>query len=276
MSSLDGSESITRRSGIVERVTSLLDAVRQAGEPPTYDEIAAVARLPLSTTYRLLSTLVAQAWLAVDARGRYTLGWRSTQLGHAQADPATVRAAASEELLELGWQTNGVAHLTVLEQVTVHYLDKISNSALYHRLASAVGAKMPACMTVSGQVLLTSLPTDWVAVRHSDGPWSLAQQDRLMRIMDETRRSEGVRAIPARLHPIGVSNVAAPIVGPEGAVAAISVATLTADIDRIVPLVQGAARRISDSLFGARPQEPVPFQSAEGPLRRTTLFSVQG
>ncbi len=255
MSPAKGTLSATRRSGMIERVTSLLDAVREAGDPPSYTEIAAATSLPLSTTYRLLSTLVAQSWLAVNDSGGYTLGQRSIRLGQAGSDPAVVRSASSEELLELSWRTEGVAHLAVLDRAQVHYLDKVGDNGLYHQVASAVGAREPACFTSSGQVLLNSCPPTWVLCPHAEDRYATAHQDRLLRAMDQIRVNEGVRVIPAQRHPFGYANVAAPISGSDGAVAAISVATMTADIDRIVSLVQEAAQRISYALFAAQHRE---------------------
>lgn len=254
MSSADRSFS-SRRSGIIERVTSLLEAVREAGAPPTYTEIAERVSLPPSTTYRLLSTLVAQAWLSLDDEGRYTMGHRSIQLGRAGVDPGVVRGASSEELLQLSVQTAGVAHLAVLERADVLYLDKVSVTNLYHQVASSVGAKMPACLTASGQVLLGSSPTRSLSRPHADGPCPLAHKDRVSRALVDTRRNEGMRVIPARIHPIGLSNVAAPIMDLYGVVAAISVATPAGDVDRVVQRVQEAAQRISESLVALRLQE---------------------
>jgi len=244
---------VTRRSGMIERVTSLIDAVRDAGRPTSYFEVASATSLPPSTTYRLLCTLVAQEWLATDGDRGYVLGPRSLGLGDSRVDPGLLRSAASEELWELSWRLDGVAHLAVKDRAEVHYLDKVSSSDLYYRVASAVGARVPACFTPSGQVLLGAGPAAASTEPHPGCVISAAHQARVLRALDQIETNHGMRVVPAARHPHGYSNIAVPVMGPQGAVAAISIATLSSDIDHASTLLLEASRRISTTLFADPP-----------------------
>ncbi|WP_235738021.1 IclR family transcriptional regulator [Nocardioides alcanivorans] len=239
---------------MIERITSVMDAIR-AAEPINHERIAAATGLPQSTIFRLLSALMTNGWVAPHGDGRYCLGWRAERFAGAMPDVVEIRGAAAETLMELHWLTHGVAHLTVRDGWNVHYLDKVGGDAL-PTVPSVVGAKVPACSTVSGHSLLASMPPAWVADRHAARPCDVEEQQRLRESLARARRNHGVMMLPARLHPIGLTNAAAPVMGPGGAVAAVSVAVRSARAERLASLVAEAANRISEALFPAERQHP--------------------
>jgi DNA-binding IclR family transcriptional regulator len=235
---------------MIERVTSVMDAIGAAPEPINHEQIAAATGLPQSTIFRLLSALRTNGWVALHGDGRYCVGWQAERFVVAMPNIVEIRGAAAEGLMDLHWQTHGVAHLTVLDGWNVHYLDKVGGDAL-PTVPSKVGAKVPACSTISGHSLLASMPLAWVAERHAGQPCTAAEQQRLHEGMARARANQGVLMLPPRLHPIGLANAAAPVMGPGGAVAAVSVAVRSAGAERLASLVAEAASRISEALFPA-------------------------
>lgn len=99
--------------------------------------------------------MVELDWLEHDVAG-YQLGSRALRIGMRGTDHSDVRAAAADELNVLQLRTGGVAHLSVLEGASVHYLDKVGGQAL-HSIPSAVGSRLRADTTTSGHALLAWL-----------------------------------------------------------------------------------------------------------------------
>lgn len=236
------------RPGVVERLTQILDVFTHGDERLLLDDITEATGLPRSTAFRLLSQMVELDWLEHDVAG-YQLGPRALRIGMRGHDHSAVRAAAADKLNVLQLRTGGVAHLSVLEGTSVHYLDKVGGQALAS-IPSAVGSRLRADKTTSGQALLAWLEPesiDAMFARFSTNPPNLRSlHETLMRV----RQQHGVVYSPAEFCRIGIGTVAAPVLGPQGAVAAISVALRGGPrLEQIAPLVVHAARRTTASLF---------------------------
>ncbi|MEV5647286.1 IclR family transcriptional regulator [Nocardia sp. NPDC052254] len=242
------------RPGVVERLTLILDAFSVDTEILRLEDITRGTGLPRSTAFRLLTQLVDLHWLEHTSAG-YRLGIRLQGIGGRGADHSELRSAASGFLNDLHLRTGAVAHLTVLEGRSVHFLDKVGGAAS-SRVPSQVAARLPAARTVSGRALLACLEPEQVdrlmamGSRRAGEPGS-ALHAQLNRI----RRHRGISYAPGDRCPLRISAVAAPIHGPAGAVAAISLAsTGVVELERLAPLVFAAARRTGRALFPERPE----------------------
>lgn len=78
----------------VERAVGLLDVLAASPTPLSLTVIATRAGLSVPTTYRLLWTLGTQRLVAIDPHGRYTLGARVLELGHAFVQQLDIVAVA--------------------------------------------------------------------------------------------------------------------------------------------------------------------------------------
>jgi DNA-binding IclR family transcriptional regulator len=240
------------RSGVVERVTLVMDVFGPHRQSACLEDVTECTGLPRSTAFRILRRLVDLGWLDHGSDG-YQLGSRLQQLHGCAVDYLDVRAAASELLTELNLKTGAVCHLGVLESSYVLYLDKVGGTVA-HSVPSRVGARLCAEGTVSGRALLASLAPEEVDRRYaadrrlvtSNG----AGMEQLHRRLDRVRRGRGLAYSYAERCEMGISSLAAPVLGPHGAVAAISVASRrTMQLEALGPVVAVAARRVSDRLF---------------------------
>lgn len=244
------------RPGVVERLTQILDVFATGPERILLEDITSLTGLPRSTAFRILSQLVDLQWLEHDSRG-YSLGARVHGISSRGSNHTAVRSAAANVLNDLHLATGAVAHLTVLEGGTVHYLDKVGGAAS-SSIPSRVGARLPAEKTVSGRALLACLAPERVDALMTLGRTEDERVDlvRLHAQLNQVRRKHGLAYAPIENCSSGIGSVAAPILGPDGSVGAISAATRGAvPLDTVAPMVAFAARRTSQMMFpgwGAR------------------------
>ncbi|MFI5718097.1 IclR family transcriptional regulator [Nocardia sp. NPDC051750] len=238
-------------TSMVERMTRILDAFDGHQVRLSLEEVAYRAQLPRSTVYRILHQLVCSDWVEHTSFG-YALGRRAARLGGDER--GRIRAASAPLLHELHLRTGMVVHLTVLDGGDSLYLDKIGGS-FATRLPSRVGGRAPAYSTAGGKAILA-----WLEPEVIDGLYGRSFQRRTDRTITEPaalhhelnrirlrcglafERSESVS---------GVVCVGAAVRGPEGPVAAVSLCgdARSTQLDRVAPLVAGAAGEVSRTLF---------------------------
>ncbi|GAA1226269.1 IclR family transcriptional regulator [Prauserella halophila] len=232
--------------GVVGRVTRVLDAFSEAPGRLMLEDIMLLTGLPRSTAFRILGQLVDEGWLEHDTRG-YCLGPQAPTLVGQPGRHEEVRVAASAHLNELHAITGAVAHLSVLEGDRVHYLDKIGGPAA-RSVPSRVGARLLASDTVSGCALLATCSPEYVD-QALGGRLDADRITALHRELATARQRHGVVHFPP--HPTtNIESIAAPVPGPSGAAAAISLAGLQ-DLspERTSPLLLAQVRRITEALF---------------------------
>lgn len=239
------------RPGVVERMTQILDVFLLHGGAHRLEHVAAATGLPRSTTFRLLSQLVALQWLEHGELG-YRLGGRMLATSAGGSDHRNLRSAAAEVLNELHLRTDAVAHLGVLDGASVTYLDKIGGRAAM-TLPSRVGGQLPAYRTVMGKALLATLSperVDALLAAHASERDPRLDVARLHAQLQRIRQRQGMSYHIVRRSGTEITSIAAPILGPDGAVGAIAVAGLgPLRLAPAAPLVAAAARRTSQLLF---------------------------
>ena len=255
LSELDISESEDYkipRSGVVERVTLVMDVFGPQRQSAKLEDVAEHSGLPRSTAFRIVRQLVRLGWLENGPDG-FRLGGRLQDLHGCAVDYTNIRAAASTVLTDLNLRTGAVCHLGALEGSMVHYLDKVGGAAM-NSVPSHVGARLSADETVTGLALLAQMSPEDVDRRYAldhrrimpDG----MNTDQLHRRLDLVRRRRGLAFSSAERCEMGISSVAAPVLGPHGVVAAISIAARRPmRLEAIGPIVAAAARTTSARLF---------------------------
>jgi|SRR5579875_3129605 len=240
-----------RRPGVLERATLIMDVFASGQEFVFLEQVSDQTGLPRSTAFRMLRQLVDLGWLEHDSQG-YRLGPRAQLLPTRAADHSELRDAASAVLNDLNLRTGAVSHLGVLEGASVHYLDKVGGAAA-HTVPSRVGSRLGADQTVTGRALLAGLcpeEVDRLLRRETQASLDMA---RLHQELNAIRRNHGLAFSYGERCSMGISSLAAPVVGPRGTVAAISIAAQKIlPLERMVPVVAAAARRISERLYGHR------------------------
>lgn len=244
---------------MVERMTLILDAFAGRAAWLTLEEVACGTQLPRSTAHRILDQLVKLDWVEHASFG-YRLGRRALGLGgdrHGGDNHHQIREAAAPLLHELHLQTGMVVHLSVLDGRETVYLDKIGGR-FAAALPSRVGGRALAHSTAGGKAMLA-----WIDPERVNALLGTT----LPRCTENT--ITGIAALHQELHLIrqrrgvafergesarGVACVASAIRGHEGPVGSIALCgdLRTAQLERIAPLVIGAAREASRALYPER------------------------
>lgn len=245
---------------MVERMTLILDVFDRRTAWLNLEEVAGRTCLPRSTAHRILEQLVRLQWLNHTARG-YSLGRRALGLGGQDGGHGEIRQAAAPHLHELHLRTGMVVHLAVLNGSHEMFLDKIGGRYA-GSLASKVGGQNPAYRTTGGRSMLAWLPPEEVDTLWGSrldrpfghGRWDLSTlHAELNRIRQRNGLSVDLGDGKAVTPSIPIPSVAAAIRGPEGPVAAISLAgqVSAGALQRVAPLVLAAVRLSTQDLFSA-------------------------
>ncbi len=259
----------------LEKALDVLEAVGSASQGLSQVELAERTRLPKTTLYRIIASLVSRGMLRRDPlRKVYRLGFRYLELvRNAYLKPDLV-AAASFELRALRDLTGETAYLAVLDGNQVMSLERC-DGAHPVRSAASLGQSKPVYCTGQGKAILSVLGD---AARDEILKGLTLAPLTPLTITDRRRLLAELRVTRARGYAIddeeireGVRCVAAPIVDGGGKVhGALSVAgpayRLTrARLDLLGPELADAARRVGSQLAVVeQPRSADPIQAASG------------
>ena len=244
----------------VERALKILIILAEAGSPLTLSQIRDRTGLNISTAHRLLHTLMNDAFINQDAdTGKYMLGLRTFEVGHAALYSFDIRTLARPFLQELVDRCNQTTNLAILDQDDVVYIDQIESINMINIFAR-IGSRGPIHCTGAGKALLAQYsdrdferfllrkaPLRVFTVNTITNPALLKQNMLTVRhngfSLDNGELEEGVRC------------VAVPVWNFEGkAIAAVSVSgpdTRFTDSfihEQLIPEVKAAAEKISERL----------------------------
>lgn len=236
---------------MVERMTLILDAFGGRSTRLSLEQVARQTDLPRSTAHRILEQLVRLEWIEHPASG-YCLGRRARNLGGGAEGHGEIRAAAAPVLHDLQVRTGLVVHLAVLEGADVLYLDKVGGASA-SSVPSRVGGRAPAHCTALGKAMLACLSPEHVDELMGDRLGRLTPRsiDDLVVLHGELNRIRSRRGLAfERAEAVPqIACVAAPVRGPDGPLAAISlVGNAGAALEKVAPLVVDAARQVSTAL----------------------------
>ena len=146
---------MTKKSAIqvIDRMSSLLDAVARYPEPVALKILAAETGLHSSTAFRILDSMVVNGFIERDVMGKYQLGRKLLNLGsrvHAQSD---VRKIALPVMARLRDALGESVNLTVREGDEVVYIEKATPNRMMH-VQQLVGSRAPLHVTAVGKLML--------------------------------------------------------------------------------------------------------------------------
>lgn len=242
----------------LEKALDILDAVGASPQGLSQIELSARLKVPRTTLYRLLATLVARGMLRRDsARRVYCLGFRCFEMARSAHAMPDLSAAASVELRALRDLTGETSYLATLDGLEVLSLERC-DGAHSQRSQAALGQRKPLHCTSQGKAILSALDE--------------ATREALLReitlkaltprtITDRRRLQAELRVTAARGWSVddeeialGVRCVGAPVVDADGKVrGAISVAgpayrMTMARVQGLGPELAEAGRRIGAQL----------------------------
>ncbi len=184
------------------------------------NELARRAGLSASTVSRTLATLAAGGLVAhVPESGRYRLGIRLLQLGHAALAGLDLRTAARPHLTALVGATGETATISAPGDPDAVTVDFVQSPASVQSVAQ-LGRPSVAHATATGKVVLA-----FGRVALPPGPLpaftrrTLTERDALAREMARVRTRGWARAVREREEDL--SALAAPVFGPAGDLAGV-------------------------------------------------------
>jgi DNA-binding IclR family transcriptional regulator len=142
-------------SNSVTRALRLLELIADNdGTPMRLSALATAIGAPKSSVHSILRSLVAQRFLEPTDEGCYRLGIRAFEVGAAYSRHMSPTRAVHAELVELSHELKVTAHFAVLDGPEVLYIEKEDPPGPGIRVASAVGARLPAHLTAVGKAAL--------------------------------------------------------------------------------------------------------------------------
>jgi len=246
----------------VTNALRVLDAFRDADDYGV-TELASRLHLHKNNVFRLLATLEQQGYIEqLKPTDRYRLGVRSFELGQAFARGRSLHTRAHRYLEEVAAETGESAHLAIMREFEVVYIDGVTSDQLIST-GSLVGRRLPLHCTAAGKILLGCAPDgqreefDRTVIAKTgltvQTPNSVTDPHKFF----EHIRSARVAGFALEIEECvaGLCCAAAPVYDSEGtAIAAISVAgpvfRIGEDdlVGRVAPSVVGAADRLSQDL----------------------------
>ncbi|MGF7234938.1 MAG: IclR family transcriptional regulator [Frankia sp.] len=245
------------------QVLAILRHLSRQPQPVAAATISRDLKLPRSTTYHLLSTLMDEGFVVrLPDERRYSLGLSAYELGSGYSRQVPLQRFARVPLANLVDRAGHTAHLAVLHGREVVYVIE-ERAPRRPPLITDVGVRLPAHLTASGRAMLAVLPAaqvralfpdrDAFVLRHGGGPRSLSA---LRRVLVDVRR-RGHAEEDGEVTP-GFASVAVPVLTHDGRpAAAVAVTYPTAEVTavaqaRIVGLVAETADIVAARLTGDR------------------------
>jgi DNA-binding IclR family transcriptional regulator len=237
---------------VTSKVTAILMAFAD-GTGWSLSELARITNIPLTTTHRLVTELVAAQLLERSPDG-YRVGPALGRLrATGSAGGATLSRLAPAVLDDLAAVTGRPVRLGVLRELRVTYVEKAGRAPT---TSFAAGAQLPLHASALGKVLLAFAPSSVARSLVATGlprftPRTLTRADQLLHALSVTRLTR-IATCDGEL-VAGETTAAAPVVGPGGrVVAALETAVPDlAGVDAVRQLLTVSARSLSRELGGA-------------------------
>lgn len=140
----------------LRRGLALLDAMADSqGRGATLSELANRTGLSVSTTHRLLATLIQDGFAIKDRdSGFYVPGHRTAGIAASvERRTAYLRALARPQLEKIVAETGETTNLVVLDDVRAVYLDQVPGARAV-RMSSRIGSTFPAHTSASAKAIL--------------------------------------------------------------------------------------------------------------------------
>jgi DNA-binding IclR family transcriptional regulator len=146
----------------LDRAFAVLDLLGESDVPLGLAQVASSLALHKSTAHRFLMVLERHHMVERTVNGKFRLGLRLFDFGNRAIEQYDLRDRAQPHLRKLVMETEETAHLCILEQAHIIYLDKIE-PARSVRMITRVGASNPVHCTSVGKAILAFLPEERIA-----------------------------------------------------------------------------------------------------------------
>jgi DNA-binding IclR family transcriptional regulator len=144
---------------ILEKASAIIAALSRMGAASA-GELASIVAEPVSSTYRLLSSLVSLGWIEPAlARGKYRLGVYLVQIGGELEDRVDVRQACQPELRKLRQNTKETTFLCYRRGDSAVCVERIGGRDV-QALSMRIGDALPLTHGAAPLAILANLPRE--------------------------------------------------------------------------------------------------------------------
>lgn len=144
---------------VIDRMSSLLDAVARYPEPVSLKVLAAETGLHSSTAFRILDSMSRNGFIERDAAGKYQLGCKLLSLGSRVRAQSDVRLIALPLMARLRDELGESINLTIREGDEVVYIEKATPNRMMH-VQQLIGSRAPLHVTAVGKLMLAMAGDD--------------------------------------------------------------------------------------------------------------------
>lgn len=234
----------------VRKALAVLAYVAERGHDVSLTPIGKALKIPKTTTFRYLQTLVDAGFLRHDAvTDKYGIGVRFRTIAKADSGINNIRQLAHRAMHELAGEFNETVNLAVRSNSNVVYIDLVeANRPL--RMQAKIGESHPMHATALGKAILAFLP-EGEAQNYFAAPLAertgrtLVDRDEIERQLRQVRKLG--YATETGENEDGAMCVGAPIFNEAGyPVAAVSISAPLSRMSR--PLATQAAKRLIDAV----------------------------
>lgn len=155
----DASPHGTYKVQALDRAFAVLDLLGESETPLGLAQVASSLQLHKSTAHRFLMVLERHHMVERTTNGKFRLGLRLFDFGNRAIEQYDLRERAQPHLRRLVAETEETAHLCILEQARVIYIDKIE-PARSVRMITRIGQSNPVHCTSVGKAILSFLPEE--------------------------------------------------------------------------------------------------------------------
>lgn len=176
-----------------DRVLQVFELLTENPDGLLLAEIQRALDLPKSSAHSLVSTMAARGFVQQDPHSRrYAVGIRLWQAGRSYLTASSLENLALPYMTQIRAELNETVQLATLDGIDNVYLAKVDPDQQL-RLASHVGARLPAYATGIGKALLSLLPDEEIRRRFTDvaftayTPQTISSLDALLQTVHRVR-----------------------------------------------------------------------------------------
>lgn len=244
----------------LDRAFAILDLLGDSSSAMGLGDVADGLGLHKSTAHRFLMVLEQHGMVGRTVSGKFRLGLRLFDYGNRAVEQYDLRDCAKPYLRQLVQEVEETAHLCVLENLHMVYIDKLEPERTI-RMISRIGSSSPIHCTAVGKAILAEMPLDdakelikrlrFVSFTKKTITTRAALMEEILRTkhrgyaMDNEEREEGVRCVAVAIQDASNKPIAAiSISGPKFRV---SGPKLTLFIKKLMECVQGIEKEMGFS-----------------------------
>lgn len=252
--------------GMLARGLGLLVILGEYPHGSSASVVAHKAGLPVSTAYRLLTIMVAQGFVSLDAeQRRYFLGPRLFEVTRKEASIRRLSKCALPSMARVAELTGALTTLSVLEARGAVIVEQVQADARM-RILHGVGAQLPLHAAALGKALLAFLPKEEREAIVDEleltplRPNTIVSPEELRKELRRVRKRG--YALGDEENEEGVRSIAVPIMDHKGKLLASISAAVPAfrssleDLQTFLPVLLGAAGEIRAQLSSTGPLKP--------------------